>query len=256
MSNSRFSIFTSAKKAYVFAGQEAAYLLKLGAAPVIAQAVTSIFIQYMRPDASIIESHLWGLPAGIFLSWFIFVELRLLLLGERPDKMPRDPEYMSRRRRAMSLTIITLLLFSMGMTAVLAALTALAGDPGVQEESRFFSSLASACVIGGLIWSLRYGALPVLAAVERPFSAFLRRVHGMSFSFRLIGLGAVVVLPTLFAFQLLASPFLMHILSKKDITDMEKITLAAMSAPLSWIVTLLLNAGIAYAIQDMYGEEA
>lgn len=254
MNDSRFSIFNAARDTYLFAGREAGYLLKLGAAPIVAQGLTSVFVQYMRPEASLLESHLWNLPASALFAWFIFVELRLLLLGERLEKTPRDPVHAARRRKAMNLTVLVILLFSMSFTAATAVLASMSQDGGTETAPVY--SIVSAFVVGGMVWALRYGALIPLAAGEQPLGPFLKRAQGVMFSFRLIGLGIVVLFPAFFVSQILLSPLLAQVMLQKEPGGTAHMMLAVAGAPLSWLTALLLNAAVAYAIKDMQGGRA
>lgn len=255
MNNNHFSIFNAAHNTYLFAGREAGYLLKLGAAPILAQALTSAFVQYMRPEASLLESHLWSLPASVLFAWFVFVELRLLLLGERLEKTPRDPVHAARRRKAMNLTVLIILLFSMAFTAATAVLASMSPDTDGVETAPVYS-VVSAFVVGGMVWALRYGALIPLAAGEQPLSPFLKRAQGVMLSFRLIGLGIVVLFPAFFVSQILLSPLLAQVMLQKEPGSTAHMMLAVAGAPLSWLTALLLNAAVAYAIKDMQGGHA
>ena len=62
--------------------QMAVVLTFAGALPVVMHIGAALFTQFGRPDASIIESYLWNLPAAALFSWFVFLEMRLLLLDE------------------------------------------------------------------------------------------------------------------------------------------------------------------------------
>src|SRR3990172_10766273 len=122
MDNSKFNILQAIREAYTFVGREWLYLLKSASLPMAVQICTSLFIQFQREGASLIESYLWGMPATVLVAWFVFLEMRLLLLGEQLDKLPHNPEYLAARQHAMKLSVITSLLFNMGMALAIAVL--------------------------------------------------------------------------------------------------------------------------------------
>lgn len=251
--NSRFSILEATKSAYVFLGKEWPYLLKAGFLPMAAQIVSGVFVQYQRPEASLIEGYLWGLPAAMLLGWFVFLEARLLLLGERFDRLPEDAVYLTDRRHAMKVSVLMAILFNMGTAGALALWVAVQ-EAGQSTVANGLLSIAGLVVIGAIIWGIRFGIAPVLAAVHHPIRPVLRRTAGMLFSLRLIGMGLLCTFPVILLFRLLIDAV---VPASEDIsanlTDSEQIMLTCLSAPLSLICAALLGAGTVHALKQILG---
>ena len=249
--NSRFSILEAVKSAYAFVGREWPYLLRTGLLPMAAQIVTGVFVQFQRPEASIIEVYLWGLPSAMLLGWFVFLETRLLLLGERLDQLPADTAYLADRRQAMKASILMMVLFNMGTAGILALWMA------VEEESQSTNevlNIAGLFVLGAVIWGVRFGITPLLAAVHYPIRPVLRRTAGMLFSLRLIGMGLLCAFPVIFLFRLLIET----VVPPADdpaakLTDGQQLILTLTSAPLSLICAALLGAGAVHALKQLLG---
>ncbi|MCE9507689.1 MAG: hypothetical protein K8R48_05150 [Alphaproteobacteria bacterium] len=254
MDNSKFNIFEAVKNAYLFVGREWPYLLKAGALPVAAQICTSLFIQFQRADASVIENYLWGMPATLLFAWFAFLEMRLLLLGEQLDRLPPDLPYLSERQRAMRLAVIIALLFNMGVSAAAAVLFA-AVDSG-QWGAEWTVTLGGLIIIGAVFWGVRFGVLPILAAVNYPFRPFLQQVRGLMFSLRLVSLGLVCLFPVAFLFQIFTAALIGRAADPSGpfkLTTMDQVTIIVVTAPMSLLVAALLNAAMAYALKQILG---
>lgn len=255
MDKAQFNIFDAIRNAYLFVGRNWLYLLKIGMLPVLMQIGVALFLQSQRPDASTIESYLWGLPATTLFSWFMFLEMRLLLLGERIDKpLPKDINFLRDRQRALRVSIITALLFNMWLAASVTLLLA-ATDSGLWGVN-WPLTLAGLFLIGSIVWGMRFSVLPILGAVDHPFKPFLDQVRGMMFSLRLIGMGILCLLPVAFVFQILTALFISRPADPAvpfKLSDAEQIGVLIAGAPLSLIVSALLNAAAAYALKQLLG---
>jgi hypothetical protein len=255
MNNGRFSIFEAVRNAYTFVGKEWLYLLKAGLLPMAMQAVATLFIQFQRPDASQIEGYLWSLPAAVFFAWFMFLEMRLLLLGERLDRLPKDPAYLADRRHCMKLSVMATILFDMG--AVVALTLCTNTDEAMNPDNPNGPLLIGLLfIIGAMAWAVRFGIIPTLAAVHYPIRPVLRQTEGMLFSLRLIGMGLLCTLPVRFLFRIFlvtADPALAELDVATKLSKAEQVTLAISDTILSLICTALLSAAVAYALKQILG---
>ena len=250
MNNSSFNIFESVKNSYIFAGSEWRYLLKVGLIPMTVQVFTSLILQFGLGEISSIENYLWSFPATSLFAWYVFLEMRLLLLGERLDRLPSDSALRADRRQAMKASMSVYLLFSMSMAAADAYLAmAMKSD---QWGNNWSITLFGILVLGGIFWGIRFSVAPILASVSQPIRPVLRQVEGMTFSFRLIGMGIFCLFPVIFLFL-----FPMAILVVKmmlPMTSMKQGILVALGgAPISLITVTLLNASIAYMLKQILG---
>ena len=254
MDSSKFNIFEAVKNAYLFVGREWVYLLKAGALPVVMQICTSLFVQLVREDSSILEGYLWGLPATALFSWFVFLEMRLLLLKEKIDELPHDVGYLIDRQNAMRIAVLTSLLFNMGISFAMTILL------GIVESGKWGIStpltLAGSLLAGVAFWSIRFGILPILAAVHYPFRPVLLQTRGAMFSLRLAGMALVCMFPVALVFQIALSFFVdktADIATAPKLTMMEQVGIIVVSAPVSLLVAALLNASAAYALKQIIG---
>jgi hypothetical protein len=255
MDNSRFSILTAVREAYVFVGREWVYLFKAGLLPMGLQLVTAFFVHFQLPDASPIEAYLWGLPATVLFSWFIFAETRLLLLGERLHALPADPAHLARRRRAMQASVASSLLFNMGIVAALSLLLTMEGSAQWKQSPAL--TAFSFALLALLFWALRFGVVPLLAAVEYPLRPVLQQVRGAMFSLRLMGMAIICVLPVTFAFRLFVSSVVAGAAVDAEtplkLTEAQQAALIGASAPVSLLIAALLTAAAVSALRQILG---
>jgi hypothetical protein len=251
MDKSRFSIFEAIQKAYVFVGRERSSLLMYGAAAMALQTVTDLFVQFQRPESSLVEGYLWELPATFLLARFMFLETRLLLLGERPEQLPQDQAYLSSRQRGLAASVISAVLFNMAMMAARVLLLALQ-ESGQWGTNRLVT-MAGFLVIGVLIWGVRFGIAPVLLAVNYPFRPVLRKTAGPMFSLRLIALGILCVLPVSFLFQTALALAVSGSGAKTlgDLAPAVQAGIIAGNAVFSLVSAALLTAAVAYALKQI-----
>ena len=254
MNDARFGIFEAAKNAYVFIGREWLALLKAGLIPMGVQAALSFFIEFGLEKASLLEGYLWSLPAAALFGWFAFIQTRLLLLGERVETLPKDTTFLLMRDRAMKACVISSLLFNMGISAALAALVA-SGEWAQQAGGKSLpATVASLFLIGAVFWGMRFSALPILAAVHYPFQPYIRRVRGMMFSLRLFGLGVISLFPVAILFQIFTTPFVAAATAGQA-TDAARAGLIIVTAPLSLLIAMVLNAALAFALKEVLGKD-
>lgn len=250
MDNARFSIMEAVKNAYLFMGREFSYLLRCSIVPISAQFLVSMVLMVERPEASPMENYLWGLPISALFGWFIFIEVRLLLLGERVGQLPQDKGYLADRMRSMQLCVILWLLFNMGLAGSFTLLFIIASS-GQWGHSLFLTTLGM-LLMGGIIWGLRFGIVPVLAAVNHPIRPVIRQTWGMMFSIRLIGMMIVALVPVAFIAQILAA----GIGISENMTAQKKIILFALNAPIALAIPALLAASATYALKEILGSNS
>ncbi|MFH1158120.1 MAG: hypothetical protein V1721_04455 [Pseudomonadota bacterium] len=252
MNNSRFNIFEAVRNAYIFTGREWLYLLKAGFIPMMAQIVVSSIPLFGIKATSSIEDYLWNLPVTVLFAWFVFLEMRLLLLGERMNRLPPDDAWRADRRLAMQASVIVYLLFNMGITV--ATVSLMAATKSDQWGANWPLTLGGIFVMGGIVWGVRFGVAPILAAVHHPIRPVLRRTEGMMFSLRLIGMGIVCLFPLIFLFQVFLAAFTgksADLVAAAPLTTMEQSVFIVLSAPVSLIAVTLLNASVAYALKQI-----
>lgn len=256
-SNSRFNIFAAVKNAYLFVGRERAYLFKTGLVPAAAQIACALFVQCQRPDASPVEAYLWSLPATLLLGWFLFLETRLLLLGERQESLPAEGAGGAARRKGLEASVAAFALFNMGVVAAFTALLYIEAFVQKAGAGGTAAGFVELLLIGALFWGVRLGIVPILAAVRYPVRAALRQTWGLMFSLRLIGMSILGVLPVMFLFQILLAAVFAGAPAPSgagfSLTVGQQTLLNVIGAPMSLLASALLNAAGAYALKEILG---
>lgn len=246
---SEFSIIKAVRDGYVFVGREWKYLLRIALLPMGISMVTQIYLFSRGDDISIFEGFIWGLPSTALLAWFMFQESRLLLLGEKVNMLPENPEYIADRRQAQTASVLIWLLFSMGWSALQGYQDILLrplADGAAQQE--FWMAGLGALMFGVFFWGLRFGVAHILAAVNYPIRQYVRQVNGLGISLRLAGLALLGCVPVLLVFAFLAqviAPDVQH----RD--DPGLIVIVVLAAPVSIIVAAVLNAAAGFALKEL-----
>jgi hypothetical protein len=196
-----------------------------------------------------LEGFLWALPANILFAWLMFVEARMIVMDERPDRLPRDLPFVMERQRCMRAAVIILLLFNMTITGIMAMMRALTEIPNIDKNMA--ASIGVMFLLGFMLWGIRLAVAHILAAVGYPIRAFLAKVHGMMFSLRLLGMGFLAALPFLFLIQLIIN---MLFPKTTDFSEDQITLMVAVLAPISILFPLVLNAAAVFALKDLLGK--
>ncbi len=247
MSGSQFNITNAVRNAYIFVGRERVYLTRLALLPAGVDALTKVLIFMNGKDMTIFESFSWSVPSAILTGWFMFHLSRLLMMGERANTLPDDPAYLAARQQGMNASILIWLLFSMGWVA-LQGFQSWAMNPE-QGVVNIGMATISMLFFGAAFWCVRYGFAHILAAVNYPIGKYIRRVAGLSISFRIAGMGLLAALPIIACFY-----FLTTLVIPAGVTDMydPRLTpIVVLSAPVQMIITAIMTAAGAFALREI-----
>lgn len=241
----KFSISGAVRNAYAFVGKEWRYLLRFSLFPIGLNLLTNVFVFSQQESISLPFSIIWNLPACAATAWFVFIEVRLLLLGEKITALPEDPAYLESRKRSMTLCITMFLLLYMTTMAIM----------GFQMWSRAQSSdimdvvsMGALFLLGVGLWAVRFAPAPILAAVDQPIKPYLEKVHGAGISFRLLGMYMLAILPIILFFMVLRSIVMPDV-------ELTKLTLEVvlLDAPLAVSIWCVLGAACSYALKEILG---
>ncbi len=257
MSGSQFNITNAVRNAYIFVGSEWRYLARIALLPVGVDALTTVLLLMNGRDMSTFETFSWGLPSSMLTGWYMFHLSRLLMMGERVNKLPADPDYLASRRRGMNASIIVWLLFCMGLVALLGFQSMLmqsffqdARGVAVSPPAvPLWAATLSLLIFGGTFWCIRYGVAHILAAVDYPVTRYIRRVAGLGISFRLAGMAFLAVLPVIAVFKIISVLVVPDNIT--DIYDPRMLPLALLSAPVQMLMMSLLAAAGGFALKDI-----
>lgn len=199
MSGSRFNISAAVRNAYVFAGRERGYLARISLLPFGVALVTNYLVVTEYAGLSPFILFLIHMPSTVLYGWFMFLEARLLLLGERADALSPDAAATG-RRRAMQASVLVWLLFNMWTTSFMAYHSWAAANNRSADNSVVMFFLLF--LFGGFIWSIRFSLAHLLAAVDYPIRQYVYQVNGIGISFRLLALYFICSMPVFVAFLL------------------------------------------------------
>jgi hypothetical protein len=251
--DSRFDILSAVIHALRFLRAEWRYTLATLMIPLGADMLLNLALVSLRPGAGLIEGCLWTLPAAAFSGWFMFLQARLIVFGERVDRLPAPVAANPQRLNALRATVITWMLVNM-VLALFAAyvkwwmtLTLQIQEGGAAAEAVTGTyetvSLAGFILLGVALWALRFGVVHILLAVGYSVRAFVFRVNGVMVSLRFLALLFVVTIPFSFALSALLSTF-------GDTADTAPAAVVLQSV-FSAAVMAVLNAAGVYALREM-----
>jgi hypothetical protein len=256
MSGGRFKIIESIKSAYVFAWRNTTYLLMAAVVPLVTQIVSDGFLQYIGKGDPLklgfIEYGLWTLPAQAVLAWFLFIEARLIFLGESIYNLPKEPQAIAARNRAMQASILMALVFHMilivfqAVTQWSASVAQSSMDATAKPNS--MAMTAGMLSIGAMFWALRFMAAPVVMSIGLSLRQFIFRVNGVEFSLRLLGLWILAWLPVFFIYGLFAT---LLFGDKPEMSSGDIYVSNLLDAPFGIIGSAVATAAMAFAIKEI-----
>jgi hypothetical protein len=248
MKKNSFNIFRATASAYRFVGQEWRYLLGIGLLPATATFATALFLQMQEGNQSLLVSFLWNIPATIFSAWFMFQETRLIIFGERIDKLPKDKAFQKKRHDALQASALVWLLFNMAVISITSfvVMTMQANTIGKTTPM----TVVSMFLMAGMIWAIRFGVAHIVVAVGYPLKKFILDVNGVIFSFCLIGMSMIASLPVVIVLGMVT-----EVLIDPATPENSHFTVfIAISAVLSTVITAVVNAGAVFGLKDLLGK--
>ncbi len=248
MDRAAFGIFNVVRDAYLLVWRARQTLLKAAAFPLLVQFLSVLAVKALHAELAWARSWLIQLPASVFLAWFSFVEVRLLLLGEDPEAAVKS----AKRRNVMEISILINLLFN--MSSLFALMMAAVAAGMAVSTLHPLEVIVAVLLIYGVLWSLRFAFLPLLAAISYPFERFLLIVEGPLFSLRLLGLFLSIYFPIMIALMPFAPYFSRSVKTFSPLLGY--VGLAALSACLTVLSTSLLTAAGVSVLKRIIGDKA
>lgn len=250
----QISVLECIREGYEFISQNFMILLKAGGIAIVFNVIFSglVFGLTDTDDSALTGRSFFGdflitLPATVVFAWYAFVQARLQIFGENFQKLPHDRDYRRQRTRALNISIPCFVLFQMGVTVFYTYITAgtasVDGAAGLRP-GQMFVALSGLFI---LFWGLKFSVLHLVAAAEGDLKDYLSRVRGLWFSFFLIGLGFISILPVMLIFMFIF--VLLNPVSENGITPL---TIIVLGSVLSWFMAVVLNAVGVAALKYLY----
>lgn len=255
MGDSRFNIPAAIRSGYLFVGREWQYLARAGLLPLGVSLITELLMYHQKREFSFFEDFLWHLPALTLFGWLMFVEARLLLLGERAGYLQGDPAYLSERQRALWACVLVWVLFIMARTSLFAYIA------WGTDKSNPLVRFSWLFLFGAGIWAIRFYVAPILAAVGYPIRRYIFQVNGILISLRLAALYLMTCMPVA-VLEYGMRTLILPEEAKDKLVEQEMLgmlpestatTLITLDAFADLAAMLLLTAVFSYALKEILG---
>jgi hypothetical protein len=251
MSHNSFDIISAVSHAVRFVVAERRYMFAAAVFPfaaTLAAGLLNVFFVKGYDDILLFAVMLM-LGEAAMDGWFMFLQTRLILLGERLEQPNPDPAAQRLRHNDMRAAVLTWMLFKLWLAVVMMYLIWVLSMKEQGQGGMEFYTMGALFLIGAWLWSLRLGVAHILVGVGYPVKQYLFRVNGLMGSLRLLGLAIVVSFP----FQLMSLPLKEHLLMTKDGGTLETVFAMAALAAINTGLLVFLNAAGVFAMKDMLG---
>lgn len=188
------------------------YVLKLALVPVLIKFACFIAILRFSPDTGIKQA-LFMLPGFFAEGWLIAQFLRTFLKAERWPRMISEDQVIStatdERARGIVSCILVFVLTEM-FIALLVSLMEYAkvltpSPENMETQKELFFLVPSLILFAFSLWAFRFLWLFIPLSINVPVRAFLSYIRGIRFSFYMIGIWLLCIMPVFFLMLLLVS---------------------------------------------------
>jgi len=246
MISEKFKVLESARDSYIFIWHNKFYLLKISILPFLLNVICTMFVQVQRSDASVFEAYIWQMPAVFAMGYAVFLQTRLLFMGERFEILPDNISFLKEREALKQASVIIFVLFNMFLS--FSGVTLFIISTQVADTRMAFFAMLFIII---LFWALRFGMLHIFMAVGVSPAKFIRKVRSMLFSVQLVALTVISLAPVIMIFKVLLASFLPAIEDITELAAADKLVLVLLSAPVTSLTTIVANAALGFAARDM-----
>jgi hypothetical protein len=250
MNTPRFDILGCALAGYRSVFAERRYLMSAAMVPVGLTAFVEILKIYGIQKPGILSEMLTMLPVGIAAAWFMFLQTRLMVFGERTGGIA--PESIMPRRRAFEVSALLWLLLQMAGLGLLAFLMYWSREMQSGSPATFVN-VSGYLLIGASFWGLRLLVVHILGAIGYSIRDYVFKVNGVMVSVRMFALLMVVLLPV----ALFAGPVeeaLIGALKAESTPPLQIAGLTVLRVVLNYMLLAFFNAAAVFALRQMLGQ--
>jgi len=251
MSHNSFDIIGAATNAVRFVVAERRYMFAAAVFPFAATLAANLlnFFFVKTQDNILLFAVMLVLGEAAMDGWFMFLQTRLILLGERLEQPIPDPATQRLRHNDMRAAVLTWMIFKLWLTVVAMYLIWVMQLTERQDGGIGIYTMVALFLTGAWIWSLRLSVAHILVGVGYSVKKYLFRVNGLMGSLRLAGLAIVVSFP----FQLVSMPLKEKLLLTQNIGTAEAVIALTLLSALNTALLIFLNAAGVFALKDMLG---
>jgi hypothetical protein len=250
MNTQRFDILGCALAGYRSVFAERRYLMSAALMPVGLTAFIEILKIYGIQKSSIMSEMLTLLPVGIAAAWFMFLQTRLMVFGERAENIP--PENVMPRRRAFEASALLWLLLQMAGLGMLAYMMYWSAEMQSGSPAPYVNILGY-LMIGASFWGLRLLVVHILGAIGYSIRDYIFRVNGVMVSVRMFALLMIVLLPIAIAAGPVEETLITAIKSGRA-PPLQIAGLTVLRVILNFMLLAFFNAAAVFALRQMLGQ--
>lgn len=250
MNSQRFDIIGAAAFGFQSVFAERRYLAAIAVVPVCI--VTAIeLVKILGLDKQSLITELVSLiPISMAGAWFMFLQTRLLVFGERTPDTYTVPD--EERRRAFEACALLWTLMQISALGLVGYMLFWQQQIATETASPAVNVIGY-LLIGASFWALRFSIVHILGAIGYSIRDYIFRVNGAMVSLRLLGLMLIVMFPI----ALLAMPVEEALIAAVKSKEPPVINIAGLSllrVIFNFMLLAIFNAAGVYALRQMLGK--
>lgn len=250
MNRPRFDIIGAAAFGFQSVFTERRYLSGIALVPICIVTAIELGKIFALDKQSLITELVSLIPVSMAGAWFMFLQTRLLVFGERtPQTYTNPPE---ERRRAFEASALLWTLTQVGALGLVGYM--LFWQQHVSTETATAPmNIIGYLLIGASFWALRFSIAHILVATGYSIRDYIFRVNGAMISLRLLALMMIVMFPV----ALIASPIEGALIAAAKSETPAPLSIAGLSllrVILNFILLAVFNAAAVFALRQMLGK--
>ena len=245
MNNQRFDILGCALQGIRSVFAEWRYLSSIALVPVGLTALITLFKAYGIENKTLTTNVLATLPTSALAAWFMFLQTRLLVFGERGGQ--NSAVSGDERRRAFEASMILWLLTSLASLGF-TTFVAYWGEQMQQGGSTGLTAVGY-LMLGAAFWALRFSLVHILGAIGYSIRSYIYRVNGVMVSLRIFAMMMIVFFPVSFVSGPVAQALLDA--AQREAPMMQIFGLQLILCALTFIFLAFFNAAGVFALREM-----
>ena len=250
MNSQRFDIIGAAAFGFQSVFAERRYLSAIAVVPVCIVSAIEMAKIFGLDKQSLLTELVSLIPISMAGAWFMFLQTRLLVFGERA--LDKQAATTNDRRRAFEACA---LLWTLTQVAALGLVGYMLfwQQQITAETATAPVNIIGYLLIGASFWAIRFSIAHILGATGYSIRDYIFRVNGAMVSLRLIGLMLIVMFPV----ALLAMPVEEALIAAVKAENPPALSIAGLSflrVIFNFILLAVFNAAGVYALRQMLGK--
>lgn len=250
MNRPRFDIIGAAAFGFQSVFTERRYLSGIALVPICIVTAIELGKIFALDKQSLITELVSLIPVSMAGAWFMFLQTRLLVFGERTPETYIAPH--EERRRAFEACAILWTLTQVGALGLVGYMLFWQQQISAEAASAPLNVIGY-LLIGASFWALRFSIAHILGATGYSIRDYIFRVNGAMVSLRLLALMMVVMFPI----ALMAMPVeeaLIATAKSEDPAPLNIIGLSLLRVIFNFILLAVFNAAAVFALRQMLGK--